>query len=103
MSRKSTPPRTPVPGGVFFWATACWAIGDLSALRVSGRRREQMQIAIAVRWPVGSRSHVNDCQHADDNANGRHSAYNTSRLFPISHDHLTPRVIYAPATIGCQG
>ena len=49
-----------------------------------------MQIAFVFGWRVGSRSHVNDCQHVDDHADGRHGAYNTAGLFPVGHDHLTP-------------
>src|SRR5262245_58041201 len=80
-----------------------WGNRGLLIRGLGCRGRKQMKIAFVFGWRVGSRGHVDYCQHADDDANGRHGAYGTSSLFPIGHDHLVPRRSYALAVSGCRG
>jgi hypothetical protein len=81
------------------------AVGDwrLSALGSAGRRRKQMQVAIVFCRRVGARGHVNDCQHTDDQHNGRHGSYDTPGLFSVGHDHLTRARLYAMMMCRYQG
>ena len=78
-----------------------WAIAGLSVRSQSCRWRQQVQVTNVFRGGGRSRGHVDDGQHANDDANSRHRSYDTPGLFPIGHDQLVPRRFYALAVSGC--